>query len=195
MQNRIQIYDLELTYDITYRSIKYPRVEFKTGNLLLILPKNYQNERKLLENYKDWIYKKHHEILSAYEASRSKSLITSRSPEEFKRMSNQFIKENVSDLHLKINKVCFKRLKSKWASCSSNRNLTINTILQYLPKQLIEYVLYHEIVHLLERRHNNEFWKIIEKKFKDYPKKEKELFVYWFLTQKKLTSSYLHRNT
>ncbi|MEM2916378.1 MAG: M48 family metallopeptidase [Candidatus Woesearchaeota archaeon] len=188
MQNRIQIYDLELNYDISYRPVKYPRLEFKTGSLLLILPKNYKNEKKLLENYKDWIYKKHHEILSAFEASKSKSLITDRSLEELKEMANQFIKDNVSNLNLKINKVCFKRLKSKWASCSSSRNLTINTILQYLPKQLIEYVLYHEIVHLLERKHNKEFWKIIGKKFKDYSKKEKELFVYWFLAQQKLNS-------
>ncbi|MBU4077646.1 MAG: DUF45 domain-containing protein, partial [Euryarchaeota archaeon] len=42
----------------------------------------------------------------------------------------------------------------------------------------------HEMVHLIERKHNEKFWKIISNKFENYDKNEKELFEYWFLIQK-----------
>ncbi len=40
---------------------------------------------------------------------------------------------------------------------SRNGNLTVNTLLRYLPQNLIEYVTYHETVHALERRHSEKF--------------------------------------
>jgi predicted metal-dependent hydrolase len=41
-------------------------------------------------------------------------------------------------------------------------------------------VIFHEVVHLKEKRHNDKFWKRISKKFDDYQEFEKDLFVYWF---------------
>ncbi|MBU4373581.1 MAG: DUF45 domain-containing protein, partial [Euryarchaeota archaeon] len=46
------------------------------------------------------------------------------------------------------------------------------------------YVIFHEMVHLIERKHNEHFWNIISNKFENYSEKEKELFEYWFLIQK-----------
>jgi len=59
-------------------------------------------------------------------------------------------------------------MKTKWASHSSNNNLTINTLLKYLPNDIIEYIVYHEIAHAIERKHNEKFWNLIAKKFQDY---------------------------
>ncbi|MCQ8898557.1 MAG: M48 family peptidase, partial [Hadesarchaea archaeon] len=39
--------------------MRYPRLEFKSGNLLVILPPNCKNERPLLEEKKAWILEKH----------------------------------------------------------------------------------------------------------------------------------------
>ena len=76
-------------------------------------------------------------------------------------------------------------MKTKWASCSKKRNLTINTLMKFLPDYLIEYIIFHEIAHLKERKHNENFWKIVSRKFKNYEEMEKELFIYWFLIWKK----------
>jgi len=64
-------------------------------------------------------------------------------------------------------------------------NITINTTLKYLPENLIEYVIFHEMAHFIERKHNKHFWNIISKKFKNYKKLEKDLLIYWFLIQSK----------
>lgn len=76
-------------------------------------------------------------------------------------------------LNLSIRKVFFRIMKTKWASCSSQGNITVNIFLKYLPTELIDYILFHEIVHLREKRHNRNFWNLIKKKFDNYPEKEK----------------------
>lgn len=185
MQKKTRIYDMDIDYTVDYRIVMYPRVEFKTGQLHLILPKNYQNENKIIDTHKDWIYKKHEEILNSLNKSKDKKLVT-RKPQEFKELVHKIVEKNLKDLNLKVNKIYFKQMKSKWASCSSSKNLMVNSLLQHLPKSLIEYVVYHETLHLIERKHNPNFWKLMSKKYKDHQRKEKELFVYWFLVQDKM---------
>jgi len=55
MENQTKIYDLEIDYETDYREIKHPRLEFKTGRLFLVLPKNYKEEHNLIEKHKEWI--------------------------------------------------------------------------------------------------------------------------------------------
>jgi len=45
------------------------------------------------------------------------------------------------------------------------------------------------MIHLIERKHNGHFWKIIAAEFDNYEEKEKELFEYWFLIQGVVTVS------
>ncbi len=53
--------------------------------------------------------------------------------------------------------------------------------MKYLPDYLIHYVIFHETMHLIEKRHNDRFWNLISRKYKNFQEKEKELFTYWFL--------------
>lgn len=172
-----------IEYETVYRDVKYPRLEFKTGELLLILPKNYRNHGELIEKHKNWILERYSFIEDALRESENKKLLE-RTEEAFRDLVYSFVEDISRELKLNINKVYFRRMKSKWGSCSSKRNLTVNTLLKYLPENLIKYVIFHEIVHLIERKHNEQFWKIISQRFNDYPQKERDLLVYWFLIQR-----------
>lgn len=179
--------ELGIQYQIAYRDIKYPRLEFKTGSLFLILPKNYKNEKELVEKHKRWIYNKNFIINTALETAKNKELNLNRTNEELKKLVSSIAKNLVQEFHFKINRIYFRRMKTKWGSYSSKSNLTINTLLKYLPKKLIGYVIFHEMTHSLERKHSERFWKMITRKFKDYPAREKDLLVYWFIIQKTLS--------
>ena len=51
-----------------------------------------------------------------------------------------------------------KKMKTKWGSCSiSQRRIWLNLELAKKPIECLEYVLVHELVHLLERHHNDRF--------------------------------------
>jgi len=75
--------------------------------------------------------------------------------------------------------VRIKRLKSKWGSCSYTNNINLNLHLMQLPDHLIDLVLNHELVHTIEKNHQQGFWnlmgniypnaRLMEKELKKYP--------------------------
>ncbi len=189
MEKQVRISDSIINYEVVHRNIKYPRLEFKTGTLLLVLPKGYEDHSDIIEKHKNWIYKRNSEIATALEKAQKKRLHFKRTDEEFRQFTHSMV-ENISrELKININNIYFRRMKSKWGSCSSKKNLTVNTLLRYLSDDLIKYVIFHEMTHLIERKHNERFWKFISKKFNNYKSKEKELLEYWFLIQKVASES------
>ena len=183
-----------MQYTLDYRNVKHPRLEYKTGTLLLILPKHYKSEKQTLEKYQKWIKKKQLTINKALEEAKTKAINKTRTEKELRTLVTQTAQNYQTELNTSLNKIYFKKMKTKWASHSKNGNLTINTLLKYRPEKIIEYIIYHEITHSIERKHNEKFWNLISKKFKDYPTKEKDLLTYWFLIQKMTPNPSLPRN-
>lgn len=184
MGKQVRIYNLDINYDIIHRDIKFPRLEFRTGKLCLILPKKFRNYNDLIEKHQDWIYKKISFVNDTVKKSADKMLRNERTTEELKDLINAYVKQISKKNKIHPKKLYFRKMKSKWGSCSPKKNLTFNTQMKYLPDNLIKYVILHEMTHVIERKHNRRFWKIISNTFSDYEKKEKDLFLYWFLTQK-----------
>lgn len=60
-------------------------------------------------------------------------------------------------LQAKPNRVQIRRIKNKWASCSPGKNLVFNSLLSTMPREFIEYVMCHELLHLKVPRHNKLF--------------------------------------
>jgi hypothetical protein len=168
----------DISYIVSYRDIKYPRLELRTGELLLVLPFGYEPE-VLLNKHKDWIFKKIDFIEKCLKDSSNKEIIN-RTEKKFKALIYSFVKKISKELGIGLNKLYFRKMKTKWASCSFKRNLTINTLMRYLPEYLIEYIIFHEIVHIIEKKHNDKFWGIISKRFNNYQQFERDLFTYWF---------------
>ncbi|MEA2016621.1 MAG: M48 family metallopeptidase [Actinomycetota bacterium] len=113
------------------------------------------------------------------ERAMKKELIE-RADDEFKKLINVITEESSTKLKVKINKIYFRKMKTKWASLSSLKNLTVNKLMRFLPGYLIGYIIFHEAAHVIEKKHNARFWEIIEKRYKNYRQLEGELFEYWF---------------
>jgi predicted metal-dependent hydrolase len=174
---------LNIPYKVSYRDIKYPRLEFTSGVLHCILPLG-QKPEYLLHKHKEWILKKKNFINTCLKENNNRKLST-RTFKDFKELIQSLVKRTCKEMHLKIKGIYFRQMKTKWASLSPKKNLTINKLMKYLPDALIEYVIFHEISHLKERRHNDRFWAIISNKFENYQEMEKQMFIYWFAIHKK----------
>lgn len=60
----------------------------------------------------------------------------------------------------------------KWGSCSSDRHLIFNWRLILLPIQIVDYVVVHELCHLVHMNHDRSFWRLVGKVYPDYKKAE-----------------------
>ncbi len=59
---------------------------------------------------------------------------------------------------VKVERFFVQRMKTKWGSCSpDSRNIRLNTDLAKKPPECLEYIVVHEMVHLLEPTHNSRF--------------------------------------
>lgn len=58
---------------------------------------------------------------------------------------------------VKVQQIHFRQMQRKWASISTNGRLTLNTDLLNLPEALTEFVIVHELVHLLVPNHGKLF--------------------------------------
>jgi predicted metal-dependent hydrolase len=56
-----------------------------------------------------------------------------------------------------------KQLKSRWGSCNSQKEITLNLFLMQLPWHLIDYVLVHELTHTKVMQHGSPFWREMER--------------------------------
>jgi predicted metal-dependent hydrolase len=182
MEQRIKIHDLEIEYEVIHRDIRFPRLAFKIGKLQVILPKNYDNPRELIDRHRKWIYSTATVIHDALNKPSHRKLNLERTDEEFKELISVYVDVFSEKLGVYPNKIKFRSMKSRWGSCSSQKkNITINTHLQYLPDTIIGYVILHELIHLLEKGHTKVFWEMISKTYPDYKDIKKELLAYGYL--------------
>lgn len=72
-------------------------------------------------------------------------------------------REKAKILGCKVKNVAIKDTKSRWGSCSSLGNINYNWRICFAPKEVIEYLVCHEVAHLKEANHSKNFWELVEK--------------------------------
>jgi len=79
-------------------------------------------------------------------------------------------------LGVSVNAYFLQRMKTKWGSCNAKaRNIRLNTELVKKPKDLVEYVLVHELVHLIEPTHSERFVALLNEHYPTWREARAEL--------------------
>ncbi|MDO8887474.1 MAG: SprT family zinc-dependent metalloprotease [Hydrogenophaga sp.] len=79
-------------------------------------------------------------------------------------------------LGVEASRYFLQRMKTKWGSCNpARRHIRLNTELVKKPKDLLEYVVVHEMAHLLEPSHNDRFQAILDRHWPQWRESRAEL--------------------
>ncbi len=76
---------------------------------------------------------------------------------------------------LKFNRVSIRNQRSRWGSCSKQGNLNFNYKLVFLPEEIRDYIVVHELCHLQEFNHSNNFWYLVGQTIPNYREIRKSL--------------------
>ena len=77
--------------------------------------------------------------------------------------------------NISFNSVRVKSQKTSWGTCSVRKNINLNRNLIFLPRNLVEYVILHELCHVKFMNHSLEFWKALETYVPDCKAAKREL--------------------
>ena len=66
------------------------------------------------------------------------------------------------------NRLSIRTQRSRWGSCSSKGNINLNCLLMLCPEEVRDYVVVHELCHLLHMNHSKAFWAEVGKNMPDY---------------------------
>ncbi len=68
-----------------------------------------------------------------------------------------------------------KRMRSRWGSCGPQGDINLNWILAFMPPEILEYVVFHELCHLRHRNHSADFWSLVATRIPDWRRRREWL--------------------
>jgi predicted metal-dependent hydrolase len=162
-----------ITCQVLRRNSSRIRIAFHGGRLQVVLPRHV-DPLPVIGRHRQWILKKH-QWFERQRLLAERLELTRRSGEEFLGLVRELSGRYGERLGVKPSAIGFRKMKSKWGSCSSRGRVSLNTWLQALPDELVGFIVFHELAHLRVRNHGPEFKALISKEFPDFRELDKEL--------------------
>lgn len=139
------------------------------GSVVVRCPKRMRLDdiRKFVESKSDWI-EKH---LAGHDLAAPEKL-TEPELKQLREKTRQLVtaraKHFAAIIGVQYNQIAIRMQRTRWGSCSSKGNLNFNCLLGLTPPEVLDYVVVHELCHLIEMNHSKQFWDAVEKNMPDY---------------------------
>ena len=160
-----------MEFEIIYSNRKTISITVKEGRVIVRSP-SFVSRRRIVEfidKNRDWIEKR-------LEISKNqKDPIADMTEDEIKdlRESARGILTAKTEKYAKIMNLKYGRItitgaKTRYGSCSSKGNISYSYRLMLCPEPAIDYVVVHELAHLVEMNHSHRFYAVIKRVLPDY---------------------------
>ena len=162
---------------IEKKDLKLYKKYYTSGEIFLYLGKEYYLDIK--KNTKSDIYISHNKLIIETTNFDDNNFVKN----EIRSWYMKKAKERIELIHkhyeiimnLKSNKLIFGEYKSKWGSCNIKKVISYDWRIIMSPITVINYIVVHEISHILHPNHSKYFWSLVEKYIKDYKEPRKWL--------------------
>ena len=140
--------------------------EFVSGTTILYLGRSYKLE--VVSDVFDGVLFDNKFLISKSSVSAAPELFKNWYIEKAKQKIVPQSKFYATHLGVRFNRILISDLKYRWGSCTPSDSLNFNWRLIKAPIRVIDYVIVHELAHLLEPNHTSKFWGIIKAQLPDY---------------------------
>jgi predicted metal-dependent hydrolase len=97
------------------------------------------------------------------DASKRKELLNSWYREQIRQTVPELIAKYSPRLNVSVDRLFVQDMKTLWGSCNSeDKNIRLNTALARKPIEYLEYIVLHEMIHLLEPKHSEKFYALMD---------------------------------
>ncbi|QOP46049.1 M48 family metallopeptidase [Sulfurimonas paralvinellae] len=160
------------------RSVDYG--DIVTGSRLFYLGKSYYVEILKEESRKDIRVVFNHSKFKIYTPPEVDQIELNQAIDRFYKIKAEkkvlkLLRAHSNRMKLYPEYVGFRKSAKRWGSCSERNRITFNTEIIKLPSELIEYIVLHEMVHIVYKNHSKAFWKLVRAYMYDYEKIEEKL--------------------
>ncbi len=141
--------------------------EYVNGQSFLYLGRNYRLE--IIKNQEEpLILKNGYFLLSEIEKEKAREHFISFYKEKVRPRIEKRVELYKTYLGVNPNKIRVMELKNRWASCTTNGNLNFHWKCAMAPADVLDYIIIHELAHLIHKNHTKAFWNEIDKVIPDY---------------------------
>ena len=94
---------------------------------------------------------------------------------EAKQNLSEMVERFARFMDLKYGRITITSAKSRFGSCSSEGNLSFSYRCMFYPHEVQEYIVVHELSHLVHMNHSQDFYKLVASVLPDYKKRAQYL--------------------
>ena len=139
--------------------------------------------KAFVENHRSWILEKT-EVMAEREENRKSTpapppeLLSKTDRMKIQLKIGKRVRHYCEAMGVTVGYVTVKNQKTRWGSCSAKGNVNFNYQLAFLPDELLDYVVIHELAHRRHMNHSRAFWAEVEKYCPDYLERREQLKEY-----------------
>ena len=169
-----------MNYEIIYSKRKTISLVIKDGRLIVRAPIGTKPSKikELVNSHSAWIekgIKKSEQRAKSAVISKEEEKLLRKTAKEILPLKTQYYSKIMG---LKYGRITITGAKTRFGSCSSEGNISYSYRLMRYPDRAIDYVVVHELAHILEMNHSDRFWKIVAAVFPDYKERRRLLKKY-----------------
>jgi hypothetical protein len=138
-----------------------PLVPFKDGAVIPVFGINRHVRHR--PGARGGVWREGNEIYISGQAAHLPRRLTDWLKGEAKRVIAAHAREKAAQINRDVARVSVREVRSRWGSCSDLGNLNFSWRLIFAPKPVMDYVIAHEVAHLVEMNHGKRFWRVVDR--------------------------------